>query len=567
MERSAEPEITTSEIVPLPDKCVFRRQIVDDDRLRKVRQKLEAAFDEPFMLVDVESGELVHSQCNGLNCDWYRKIELLREISRLGQVEIVEDEAPLTLLAIPLQGSGACQSLVAVGVFVTDRVSSEVEIAAAAQAFGVDAERAFHWSQTRRLWHPQVLKQHGALLLENLRQAKQIRQLQDELEDAVNHAEDLHVELDLLHRLTGQLHLSENEVELWQKALAWLKKSIHAQCLVMIKLYSTMDTELSFDDQELEILSEGEVPVREDELRELLRRLGMSALRRPIVLNRSETVLPTWHCPTIRELVCVPVEGSDEPCGWLLALNHSGEAASGFREFGSVEVQLLSSIGTILGIHNSNLGLYRGQSQLFAGAVQALTSAIDAKDPYTAGHSHRVALVAVALAQQLGLNEQQCDTLYLGGLLHDIGKIGVDDQVLRKPGELTAEEFEQIKLHPTLGYQILNGVERLAPVLPIVLHHHEAWDGTGYPSGLAKKAIPRLARILAVADAFDAMSSDRPYRSGMPDERLHTILREGAGQMWDAEVVDAFFQIREEIREIVEQHGDTTSRLLLEAVN
>ncbi|HEX6962125.1 MAG TPA: HD-GYP domain-containing protein, partial [Lacipirellula sp.] len=157
--------------------------------------------------------------------------------------------------------------------------------------------------------------------------------------------------------------------------------------------------------------------------------------------------------------------------------------------------------------------------------------------------------VAVCIGERMGLNKDQLDTIYLGGLLHDIGKIGIDDQVLNKPGALTPEEFEHIKKHPQLGYDILRGVRQLQKILPIVLHHHESWDGTGYPHGLKGESTPLLARIAAVADAFDAMSSDRPYRQGMPDEKLDAILRDGSGRQWDPAVVEAFFACRDTIRQ------------------
>ncbi len=189
------------------------------------------------------------------------------------------------------------------------------------------------------------------------------------------------------------------------------------------------------------------------------------------------------------------------------------------------------------------------QAELFTGFLQALLSTVDAKDHYTAGHSHRVARIAACLARQMGLSSAQRDTLYLAGLLHDIGKIGIDDRVLNKPGRLTPEEFDQIKQHPQLGYDILQSVKQLECVLPAVLHHHEAWDGSGYPHGLEGNNIPQLARILAVADALDAMSSARPYRSQvLSNQKIDVILRQGAGRQWDPEVIDAFFAVSQEIR-------------------
>jgi HD-GYP domain-containing protein (c-di-GMP phosphodiesterase class II) len=141
----------------------------------------------------------------------------------------------------------------------------------------------------------------------------------------------------------------------------------------------------------------------------------------------------------------------------------------------------------------------------------------------------------------------------MAGLLHDIGKIGVDDAVLRKPGKLTTEEFAQIKQHPELGYRILADIKQLADVLPAVLHHHEQWDGSGYPLQLGGEQIPLIARIVAVADAYDAMSADRPYRGGMPLEKVEQLFREGAARQWDADVISAYFAAREDIRAIAKE--------------
>jgi HD-GYP domain-containing protein (c-di-GMP phosphodiesterase class II) len=143
--------------------------------------------------------------------------------------------------------------------------------------------------------------------------------------------------------------------------------------------------------------------------------------------------------------------------------------------------------------------------------------------------------------------------LYMAGLLHDIGKIGINDAVLRKPGKLTPEEFDHIKQHPELGYRILADIKQLASVLPAVLHHHEQWDGRGYPFQLAGDQIPRIARIVAVADAYDAMTSDRPYRRGIAIEKVEELFQAGAGRQWDAEVIQAYFAARADIRAIASE--------------
>jgi putative nucleotidyltransferase with HDIG domain len=167
-----------------------------------------------------------------------------------------------------------------------------------------------------------------------------------------------------------------------------------------------------------------------------------------------------------------------------------------------------------------------------------------------------VARIAVRLARELGLADEQLKTVYMSGLLHDIGKIGVDDGLLRKPDRLTAAEYEQIKRHPELGYKILRDLKRLSHVLPSVLHHHERWDGRGYPFQLVAEEIPLLARIISVADSYDAMASDRPYRSGMPEEKVRAIFEGGAGSQWDSRVVEAFFDVQDEIRAIAQKERE-----------
>jgi putative nucleotidyltransferase with HDIG domain len=175
----------------------------------------------------------------------------------------------------------------------------------------------------------------------------------------------------------------------------------------------------------------------------------------------------------------------------------------------------------------------------YVGAIRALAAALDARDPYTAGHSERVSAFSVLIGREMKLADADLDVLRLGALLHDIGKIGLSDEILRKPGPLTAEEFEQIKRHPGLGARILRQVPFLAPHLPIVELHHERPDGRGYPYGLRGDDIPLAARIVHVADAFDAMTSARAYRPARAAaEALAELLRH-SGTQFDPASVDA----------------------------
>lgn len=185
--------------------------------------------------------------------------------------------------------------------------------------------------------------------------------------------------------------------------------------------------------------------------------------------------------------------------------------------------------------------------QLLNSLFVLFAATLDARDSYTAGHSERVAAYSVELAQALQLPSGQIELLRKSALLHDIGKIGIRDDVLLKEGKLTDYEFAQIQEHPTIGIHILNQIslpEALQPILAGVRSHHERIDGHGYPDRLSGESIPLFGRIMAIADAYDAMTSDRPYRDGMPVEKALSILESGRGTQWDASFVDVFVQLR-----------------------
>jgi HD-GYP domain-containing protein (c-di-GMP phosphodiesterase class II) len=179
----------------------------------------------------------------------------------------------------------------------------------------------------------------------------------------------------------------------------------------------------------------------------------------------------------------------------------------------------------------------------YLSAIQSLAVALEAKDRYTAGHSQRVSRFAMMIARGLELPGPEVRTIGQIGLLHDIGKIGMDERVLNKPGKLTREEFEMVKQHPVIGAQILAPVRSLEGHLSGIRYHHESWDGTGYPDGLKAEAIPFPARIICVADSFDAMTSTRPYRPGRTLEEAVIEMRRCSGMQFDLRCVEAFISI------------------------
>jgi HD-GYP domain-containing protein (c-di-GMP phosphodiesterase class II) len=279
--------------------------------------------------------------------------------------------------------------------------------------------------------------------------------------------------------------------------------------------------------------------------------------------------------PQLATVLALPV-GEDGPGGWVLALNKQGQGsaaprgrdaeaapAPGPAPFRRSDAAALTPFVALLDLQLRSFGRYDELKQLLVGLTRSLTAAIDAKDAYTFGHSERVARIAVELGTDLGLQEEELSDLYLAGLLHDIGKIGVRDAILAKREPLTAEELAHIKEHVIIGYKILADLRLIRNLLPGVLHHHERYDGSGYPDGLAGENIPLLARILAVADAYDAMSTARPYRSAMPAARVEQVLLQGAGSQWDRRVVEALVRCRERILAIRQRGvGESLSHAL-----
>ena len=194
--------------------------------------------------------------------------------------------------------------------------------------------------------------------------------------------------------------------------------------------------------------------------------------------------------------------------------------------------------------------LLRKQRDLFLKTIMMLAQMVELRDEYTGGHTQRVTRYALMLGEKLDLPEDQMELLRLGTPLHDIGKIGISDEILRAPRRLSAAEFATMQTHTTLGAEYLSSIPELQPIIPIVRNHHERWDGTGYPDRLAKDEIPYLARIVAVCDAFDAMTSHRPYhenKRGRPPGEAFIEVERQLGRQFDPTVGEAFLEIRDEI--------------------
>ncbi len=243
--------------------------------------------------------------------------------------------------------------------------------------------------------------------------------------------------------------------------------------------------------------------------------------------------------------------------GKQLGLLYGADKINAGSGFSTVDSKLCASLGGSLSIYLKNVLLYEDMHSMFLGTLHALSITIDAKDSYTQGHSERVALISKQLSEAAGLDTQTVDRVYLSALVHDVGKIGVPEAVLTKPGKLTKEEYDLVKKHPETGARILEDIRQMQDLIPGVLHHHESWDGRGYPHGLAGLDIPLFGRIIGLADAFDAMSSDRTYRNAMPMNKVLDEIRRCSGKQFDPQLADVFVKLDfTPYLNMIEEHHD-----------
>jgi response regulator RpfG family c-di-GMP phosphodiesterase len=359
----------------------------------------------------------------------------------------------------------------------------------------------------------------------------------------------VHGEIHLLHTLTQSMHVSRTPGELVDLTLSRMSAVIPAAAHVVW---------LDLGEGEPLFQCVGHPLLDTHRLARLVARFDDHSWQRPLVKSKVSDTLLGADFPGLDNFCLVPIMETTRRYGWLLTANL--ESRSGFN---SLLTSVLSSVATLLGTHSRNVDLYSEHDDLLLSFVRSLVSSLDAKDQYTRGHSERVALIAQQIGREMNLPEEDQRDIYLSGLLHDIGKIGVNDEIIRKPGNLTPEEFEQVKKHPVIGYNILAGLKNLKRVLPGVRSHHEAFNGTGYPDAIAGDAIPMMARIMAVADSYDAMGSDRPYRKGMPLEKLEHVLQGGSGNQWDPRVIAAYFACREKIMEICQNYNLNNGAVLI----
>lgn len=510
-----------------------------------VVQEFGEATGLPCMLVDREFGRILAQSHPDLLPYLPPKILSRSPDSAAIEVDAISDELSYFVVPLPLH-----PGLAITGYVFSVPNAHPAELHLAALEANRSETEADQWLASVPVCEPRILRRLLDCALKQLSRQGLETDLQVELEALSQQIDYTYEEISLLHRLTQNLHLSRPSEVLAELAVRGLYPLI--EC-------SGVGICVENSDHSMRFLSQGRLPFDQMGFARLLARFDQHNWDKPLVKNKLQHTLLGEDFPGLKNIVIVPIGDPQHRRGWIVATNLRGG-----REFGTVEANLISSIATILGTHIRNIELYDEHDELLVGFVRSLVSTLDAKDPYTRGHSERVALLARRLGQQIGLEVNDLEDIYLSGLLHDIGKVGVDDRILAKPGQLTEDEFRQIQQHPMIGYQILCQLRNLAQILPGVRHHHEAFNGKGYPDKLKGEGIPLMARIIAVADSYDAMVSDRPYRKGMPVDQLEEIFRRGAGEQWDPRVIDAYFQSRDDFQQLCSSYSPSTGNLLRE---
>jgi HD-GYP domain-containing protein (c-di-GMP phosphodiesterase class II) len=359
-------------------------------------------------------------------------------------------------------------------------------------------------------------------------------------------------ELVLLHRISTNMRVTESDTNFLQLACDSLTDIVLVEGIAVL-----LERAVEGERRLVVAAGSGLIDIDEAMAAALHGRLTEELARGREALLDSEVDSPfryDWPA-SVRNLIAVPLcakdkaesgtprrgKGTVSVIGLMVAVNRVDKP-----DFDSTDVKLFTSVASGCAVFVENGKLFNDLKELFVGSLKALTNSIDAKDQYTRGHSERVALISRWIAERVAerepLEDEQVHKIYLAGLLHDIGKIGIDENVLRKNGKLTPEEWACICRHPAIGAGILRGIKQMREIVPGVLCHHERADGRGYPDGLQGDAIPLTGKIVGLADSFDAMTSRRTYRDAMSVEHALDEIRKGLGTQFDARIGAIFLE-------------------------
>jgi hypothetical protein len=359
-------------------------------------------------------------------------------------------------------------------------------------------------------------------------------------------------ELVLLHKLSTNMKVTESDANYLQMACDSLTDIVNVGGIAVL-------LEKTIDDGRQLVVAAGSGLIDVDERMAVLleNRLAeeLDKDREALLDSEVDSAFKYDWPDSVKSIIAVPLYGKERSgvhlsgnvrnqastIGLMVAINRIDK-----QDFDSTDAKLFNSVANGCAVFVENGRLFRDLKELLIGSLKALTSSIDAKDQYTRGHSERVAFISRWIgeraAEQEGLTEEQIHRLYLAGLLHDIGKMGISESVLRKKGKLTEQEIDHIRQHPSIGAGILSEIKQMRDIVPGVLYHHERVDGKGYPNGLKGDQIPLIGKIVGLADGFDAMTSKRVYRDALTVDEALAEIRKGLGTQFDERIGRLFLE-------------------------
>jgi HD-GYP domain-containing protein (c-di-GMP phosphodiesterase class II) len=373
---------------------------------------------------------------------------------------------------------------------------------------------------------------------------------EEQIEKVGTELSQTYEELVLLHKLSTNMKVTEQDTSFLQMACDNLT------AIVSVEGIAILVEKLVDNEPQLAVAAgSGLIEIDERMAAILHSRLTEQVNNGKEALLDSEVDAPfRYDWPdNIKNIIAVPLFGKEKTESHFASRTKNGNNIIGLLvainridkpDFDSTDVKLFSSVAGSCAVFIENGRLFTDLKELFIGSLKALTSSIDAKDQYTRGHSERVAFISRWIAERLvageQLEEEQIHRIYLAGLLHDIGKIGIDEAVLRKNGKLTEQELDRVRKHPSIGAGILSAIKQMRDIVPTVLCHHERIDGKGYPAGLVGNQVPLGGKIVGLADSFDAMTSKRTYRDARTVEEALVEIEKGIGTQFDEQVARAF---------------------------